>query len=151
MLAPDTVNVALDVAQIVFDVAVVVNVGIGLTFTVAVAGALLQPALVPVTVYTVVAVGEAVGFAALGLLNPVELIHVYVVAPLAVITVLLPLQIVYELAESVKVGIGFTITLIVFVPTHPAALVPLTVYVAVPPGVTVAVVPLPPPALALQV
>jgi len=48
--APLTLSVALDVAQIVLEVAVTVNVGIGFTFTVSVSGELTQLLHVPVTV-----------------------------------------------------------------------------------------------------
>jgi hypothetical protein len=71
-------------------VALVVSVGSGVTFTVAVTGLLLHPLLVPVTVYTVVAPGLAVVVPLLGLPKPVELVHVYVPAPLALSVVLLP-------------------------------------------------------------
>jgi hypothetical protein len=74
--APLTLSVALVAVQIVFEVALVVNVGSGVTFTVAVAGLLAHPLVVPVTVYTVVVVGDAVGVALLTLLNPVPLVHV---------------------------------------------------------------------------
>jgi hypothetical protein len=50
---------------------------------------LVQPPVVPVTVYTVVPVGETVTFAAVA-----PVFHEYVVAPLAVIVAVAPEQIV---------------------------------------------------------
>ena len=53
---------------------------------------------------------------------PVKLpgIQVYVVAPLAVSVVELPLQIVGDDAEAVTVGLGVTVINCVAVPVHPA-------------------------------
>jgi hypothetical protein len=76
VLAPLTLSVALLAAQTLLEVALVVSVGRGVTFTVAVTGLLLHPLVVPVTVYTVVVVGDAVGLAALALLRPVDVLHV---------------------------------------------------------------------------
>lgn len=50
VLAPLTLSVALLLVHTLFDVALVVKVGSGVTFTVAVTGLLLHPLLVPVTV-----------------------------------------------------------------------------------------------------
>jgi hypothetical protein len=68
-----------------------------------------------------------------------------VLAPLAVNTELAPLHIAAGLAAAVTVGNGFTVTLTVAVPVHPAVLVPVTVYVVVELGVTVLLVPVPNP------
>ena len=61
----------------------------------------------------------------------------YVAAPAAVRVVLLPIQIEGLAAVAVTVGGGPTITVTVEVPTQPAALVPVKVYVVVVNGVTV--------------
>ena len=65
-------------------------------------------------------------------------------APLAVNSELAPLHIADGLAVADTVGNGFTVTLIVAVPVHPAVLVPVTVYVVVALGVTVMLAVLPP-------
>ncbi len=53
--------------------------------------------------------------------------QLYVLAPLAVNTEVSPLHIDVGKAEAVTVGNGFTVTLTVVVPVHPAALLPVTV------------------------
>ena len=112
-------------------------------FTVTVTDAVaVHPAvLVPVTVYVVVLVGDTV----LELPAPKLCDQLYVLAPLAVNVDDCPLFIVAGLAEANTVGNGFTVTLTVAVPVHPAVLVPVTVYVVVPVGVTVLLAPLPKP------
>ena len=85
---------------------------------------------VPVTVYTVVETGLTVIAAVAG-----PVFHEYVDAPLAVIVPELPLQIV-ALVE-VTLGKAFTVTVVLAVPVHPFASVPVTVYVVVVIGVTV--------------
>jgi hypothetical protein len=97
--------------------------------------------LVPVTVYVVVEVGDTV------LLEPLPKPpdQLYVLAPLALIVELLPVHMDVGLADAVTVGNGFTVTLTVAVPVHPAALVPVTVYVVVVLGVTVLLTPVPNP------
>jgi hypothetical protein len=83
---------------------------------------LLQPAVVPVTVYVVVITGEAVA-----VFTPVDVapaLHVYVVAPPAVSVAVAPEQIVGEF--TVTVGIAFTVTVEIAVLLHPAD-VPVTV------------------------
>ncbi len=97
-------------------------------------------AVVPVTVYVVVLVGDTV----LELPVPRLCDQLYVFAPLAVNTELAPLHIADGLAEAVTDGNGFTVTLTVAVPVHPAVLVPVTVYVVVELGVTVMLAVLPP-------
>ena len=69
----------------------------------------------------------------------------YVLAPLALSVVLDPEHIDDDVADAVTVGNGFTATLTDAVPVHPAVLVPVTVYVVVPLGVTVLLAPLPNP------
>ena len=97
--------------------------------------------LVPVTVYVVVPVGDTV----LELPLPKLWDQLYVFAPLAVNTEVAPLHIADGLAVAVTDGNGFTVTLTVAVPVHPAVLVPVTVYVVVALGVTVLLAPLPNP------
>jgi hypothetical protein len=106
------------------------------TLTVAV---LVHPdVLVPVTVYVVLVLGVTV---MLAVLPPV--LQLYVLAPLAVNVDDSPLFIVAGFAEAVTVGNGFTVTVTVAVPVHPAVLVPVTVYVVVELGYTVLLDPLP--------
>jgi len=66
-----------------------------------------------------------------------------VFAPFAVNTDVAPLHIAAGLAVAATDGNGFTVTLTVAVPVHPAVLVPVTVYVVVPVGDTVLELPLP--------
>jgi len=96
--------------------------------------------LVPVTVYVVVALGVTVLLAPLP--NPPD--QLYVFAPLAVNTDVAPLHIAAGLADALTDGNGFTVTLTVAVPVHPAVLVPVTEYVVVELGVTVMLAVLPP-------
>jgi hypothetical protein len=95
-------------------VAVVDTVGEGLTVIVRVAVPVQLPD-VPVTVYVVVVVGETVTVV------PVKFpgIHVYVVAPVAVIVVLLPEQIVAPLVVVATVGDGVTVINRVVVDVQP--------------------------------
>lgn len=65
--------------------------------------------LVPVTVYVVELAGLAVTVVPVVALKPVAGIHVYVVAPLAVILVELPEHIVGETGVAVTVGVGLTV------------------------------------------
>lgn len=111
--------------------------GSGLTVTIEVAEDVHVP-VVPVIVYVVVTVGLAVTDAPVVALNPVEGDQLYVVAPLAVSVVLLPLQIVAEF--TVTTGFGFTVTLQVLVPTH-EPVVPVTVYTVVTVGLAVTLAP----------
>ena len=68
--------------------------GVELTVTTTVAVELEQPEMLPVIVYVVVAVGLAVTVAPEVALRPADGAHEYVVAPVAVNEVELPLQIV---------------------------------------------------------
>ena len=109
-----------------------VTVGNGFTVTLTVAVPVHPAALVPVTVYVAVALGATVLLAPLP--NPPD--QLYVFAPLAVITEVCPLHIADGLAVALTDGNGFTVTLTVAVPVHPAVLVPVTVYVEVALGLT---------------
>lgn len=127
VVAPEAVSEVLLPEQIVVLVAVVVTVGVGLTVMVRVA-VFVQPfAFVPVTVYVVVVVGETVCVAP----DKLPGIQLYVVAPLAVIEVLLPEQIVPPVVVVVTVGSAFTVITCVVVPV-PAAFVAVCVTVYVP-------------------
>ena len=59
--------------------------------------------------------------------KPVAGLQVYVVAPLAVSDVLLPLQTVAVVGETVTVGFGFTVTVTVTVFVQPFPSVPVIV------------------------
>ena len=63
------------------------------------------------------------------------------------IDVVLPEQIVPPVVVVVTVGVGFTVMVLVAVDTHPATLVPVTVYVVVDAGETVTVAPLSDPGI----
>jgi hypothetical protein len=108
--------------------------GLGVTLTVT-AAIFTQPAAeVPVTVYVVVAVGLADGFAQFVQDNPVAGAQVYVEAPVAVSVVDVPWHIV-TFEPALTVGIGATVTVTVAVFEHPVvAFVPVTVYVVVTVG-----------------
>jgi hypothetical protein len=140
VLAPLAVNTELAPLHIADGLADAVTVGNGFTVTLTVAVPVHPAALVPVTVYVVVELGVTVLLAPVP--NPPD--QLYVLAPLAVNTEVAPLHIAAGLADAVTVGNGFTVTLIVAVPVHPAALVPVTVYVVVELGVTVMLAVLPP-------
>jgi hypothetical protein len=115
------VSVVLFPAQIEAFVAVTPTVGEGLTVIVRVAVAVHAP-VVPVTVYVVVVAGETVTVVP----DKLPGIHVYVVAPFAVIVVLFPLQIVPPVVVVVTVGEGETVISCVAVDEHPVD-VPVTV------------------------
>ena len=84
----------------------------------------MQPsALVPVTVYVVVLVGDTV----LELPEPRPPDQLYVFAPPAVNLDDEPEHIVDGDAEAVTVGVGLTVTVTVAVLVQPSALVPVTV------------------------
>jgi len=140
VFAPLAVNTDISPLHIADVLAVAVTVGNGLTVTLTVAVPVHPAVLVPVTVYVVVALGVTVLLAPLP--NPPD--QLYVFAPLAVNTDVAPLHIAAGLAVAVTDGNGFTVTLTVAVPVHPAVFVPVTVYVVVPLGVTVMLAVLPP-------
>ena len=74
-----------------------------------------------------VVVGFAVTIAPVVADKPVAGLHVYVVAPLAVNDVLLPLQIIGADGVTVTVGVVLTVIVAVAVFVHPFASVPVTV------------------------
>ena len=74
-----------------------------------------------------VVVGFAVTVAPVVADKPVAGLQEYVVAPLAVNDVLLPLQIVAVVGDTVTVGFGFTVIATVAVLVHPFPSVPVTV------------------------
>jgi hypothetical protein len=127
VVAPLAVSDVLLPLQIVAVVGETVTVGFGFTVIIAVAVFVHPFPSVPVTVYVVVVVGFAVTVAPVVADKPVAGLQVYVVAPLAVSNVLLPLQIVAVVGETVTVGFGFTVTITVAVLVHPFAAVPVTV------------------------
>ena len=95
-----------------------------------------HPLVVPVTVYVVVAVGLAVTLAVFVAFKPVDGLHEYVVAPLAVKVVLVPLQMVASVPAETT-GNWFTFTVVtVLVVEHPLS-VTVTLYDVVLVGVTV--------------
>jgi hypothetical protein len=85
--------------------------------------------------------GVAVTTAPVVALKPVPGDHVYVVAPLAVITTESPPHIPGEGGVTVNVGVGVTVTVTVVESGQPLALVPITVYVVVVAGVAVTEAP----------
>ena len=119
-------------AQIVVADAVVVTVGLELTVIVIVAVFEHPGPFEPVTVYVVVDAGVTTTDVPLS--EPG--IQVYDVVPLPVSVVLPPGQIEVLDAVAVTVGCEPTVIVIVFVPVHPFAAVPFTVYVVVEAGVT---------------
>jgi hypothetical protein len=119
--------------QIVLNDALLLTVGRGLTVIVLVAIFVQPVALVPVTVYVVVAVGDTVTD------DPDKLpgFQVYVAAPFAVSVVVPPEQIVLNDALLLTEGRGLTVIVLVAIFVQPVALVPVTVYVVVAVGDTV--------------
>jgi hypothetical protein len=136
---PLAVSTKLLPEQIVLAVGLTVVTWAGLTFTVTTVVE-VQPPVVPVTVYVVVTVGLATGLAILVALSPVAGLQLYVVAPLAVSPTLLPLHIPGLAGITVTVGVGFTVTVIIWVPLQ-VPVVPVTVYVVVAIGLAFTVVP----------
>ena len=122
VFAPLAVNTELAPLHIADGLAVAVTVGNEFTVTLTAAVPVHPAVLVPVTVYVVVELGVTV---MLAVLPPV--FQLYVFAPLAVNTDVAPLHIAAGLAVAVTDGNGFTVTLTVAVPVHPAVLVPVTV------------------------
>ena len=87
------------------------------------------------------AVGVAVTVAPVVALKLPVGLHVYVLAPLAVIPVLLPAQIVGEVAVKVNVGNGAIVIVTVLLLVQPLPSVAFTVYVVVAVGVATTGVP----------
>jgi hypothetical protein len=94
----------------------------------------LQPAEAPLTVYTVVLVGDTT--AELPLSTPG--FHVYEVAPVAVKVELNPIHTAVGEAAGTTVGKGTTIKFMVRVTLQPKLLVPVTEYKVVAVGLTAA-------------
>lgn len=115
--------------------AVITGVGFTITTTVSVA---LQPlATEPVSVYVCVVVGFAITDVPVVALKPVAGAHVYVVAPLPDRVVVSPAHITVLVAETITVGLEFTVTVTVCTALlHPAE-VPVTEYVIVLAGLAV--------------
>jgi hypothetical protein len=80
--------------------------------------------------------GLAVGLAQAVHDNPVDGVHTYDAAPVAVSTVLLPLHIM-AFAPALTTGNGFTVTVTIAVSIHPVAFEPVTIYVVVTVGLAV--------------
>jgi len=114
-----------------------VTEGAALTVTVTLAVDEQPAADVPVTVYTVVDVGETFTDV------PVKFpgIQEYADAPEPVSVLLCPVQIAAGEAVAPTTGMGLTVTVTVEVPLHPAADKPITVYTVVAVGQTLTVVP----------
>jgi len=103
-----------------------VIVGNGWTVTVTSAVPVHPSIVVPVTEYVVVVVGITVTFGFV----PKSLDQLNVVPGISELTIKLelsPRQISVGVAVAVILGNGFTVTLTVAVPVHPAVLVPVTV------------------------
>src|SRR5204862_2798412 len=83
--------------------------------------------------YVVVAPGLAVSVAPVVADSPVAGDQLYVVAPVAVSVVPVPPAQIATSGDTPTVGCGFTVTVTVAVLLHPAV-VPVTVYVVVAPG-----------------
>ena len=80
--------------------------------------------------------GEAEGLAQAVQLRPVVGLHEYVVPPVALRMVGAPMQIATS-GPALTTGNELTVTVTVVLAVQPMPLVPVTVYVAVVPGVTV--------------
>jgi hypothetical protein len=111
-------------AQVVGEFTVTASVGLIATLTVLV---LAHPAaLVPATVYVVLAVGVATTVPPLEVFNVLAGLQVYVLAPLA-LSVAVPVgHTVAALGEMFIVGTGFTVMVTTLEALHPE-LVPVTV------------------------
>jgi hypothetical protein len=130
---PANVDVVIDPVQAPQAAGEGVNETTGTGFTVIVANVEVEhPPFVPVIVYVVVVVG---------LRTTVEDVippgvQVYVVAPVAVIVVVIPAQIVCEF--TVTTGFGITVTVDVAVEVQPFTSVTIIVYVVVETGLAIA-------------
>ena len=132
LVKPDCVRIVDVPEQIVYCDAVAITDADGLTLTVIVALPGHPFALVPLTVYVVLIVGET-------LIDDVVAdpgLQVQLVKPLCESVVVTPEQIVLCDAVAVTEATGFTLTVIVALPGQPFALVPLTVYEVVVVGET---------------
>ena len=106
-----------------------------------------QPPFAPVTVYVVLIVGVTTT------LLPVNApgFQVYVVAPLAVNVEGYPAHIEVLLALTIRVGVVFTLMVIVFVLVQPEAFAPVNVYVVVVVGFTAKLEAVAPPGFQVYV
>jgi hypothetical protein len=127
VFAPDALSRVFTPGHTGFAPADAETVGSGFTVTVTLAVFVQPAALLPVTVYVVVAEGFAVTVAPLVLLSPVAGLQLYVAPPEAVNEVEAPAQIAGAEGLTEIVGNGFTVTVTVPVPVHPLAAVPVTV------------------------
>lgn len=108
--------------------------GRGFTVTVVVAAAPAQPSVfTPFTVYTVVEVGVAVGFAQVVHERPLAGLHTYAAPPVAC-RFTLPFGHIACGALATTMGNCETFTVTVSVLTHPLKVVPVTVYTVVVDG-----------------
>lgn len=126
VLAPFAVNVAVCPEHIVEEFTVTVGKGATETFAIAL---FVQFKLEPNTVYDVFAVGVTVI-----VFNKEPVLQTYVLAPLAVIVAVWPIQIVEEV--TVTAGNGVTDTFAIAVLVQPNA-APITVYVVFVVGASV--------------
>ena len=90
--------------------------------------------------YVVVLVGVVVTTAAVAELSPAEGDQVYVAPPEAVNVIWVPAQMITSKPALIG-AFANTVTVTGSVPVHPAAEVPVTVYVVVTPGVKVTLAP----------
>jgi len=100
----------------------------------------VQPKSVSVTVYVIDEEGSAVTTVPVVTDKPVDGAHEKEPAPVAVKITESPVHKVTGFGVTLTVGIGFTVTVIVFTPVHPAV-VPVTVYVVVAEGLAITVEP----------
>lgn len=125
VLAPVAVRVAQFPVQILVWLALAVTVGVDAT-TIWIVDVAAQVPLDPVTVYTVVMVGPT------AMAPPVWLVgyQVYDEAPVALIVLEAPAQMLKDVAVVVIAGKGLTVTLTVFVSVQ-LPILPVTVYIVV--------------------
>ena len=134
-MAPVASNCTVSAGQI-FWVVPPLTLGCGFTFTVIVSFAVHELPSVPVTIYVVVVVGDAVGLEQGLQDNPVAGDQVYDVAPVACSPTLKPTHIVLS-APAFTVGNMLTVTVTVAVSLQLAPLMPITVYIVVVVGLAV--------------
>lgn len=135
-LAPPAVSVAQSPAHKVCD-GEAVMVGTAITLMLIVLVEVHNPLFVPVTVYTVLAVGHKTARLPVATVVDGGAVQVYVLAPEALTKAQLPAQTaVGELTE--RVGVATTVTAMVLEATQPKLFVPVAVYTVDVPGHTVA-------------
>lgn len=139
--------------QTVPDAAVAVTVGVGFTVTVMLCVAVQPKVVVLVTVYVVVVEGDAFVFAAFGADKPADGLQTKVPVPTGEASRFTesPGQMEADNGLTFRIAAGFTVIVRVEVLLHPAADVPVTVYVVVVVGKTVTVVPLKLPGIQVYV